>query len=91
MFFFFFLNMVTQTNGVQQVNNGKKFKLFFALYISEGFEKIFFVFGLKKLVLNLELKPFLMEEEVHIFLKKKLIDKTCRFPNFCTSKSCFEV
>ena len=35
----FFLNMLTQTNAVQPGNNGRKIEVFFALYISEGFEK----------------------------------------------------
>ena len=31
--------MLTQTNAVQPENNGRKIEVFFALYISEGFEK----------------------------------------------------
>ena len=63
---FFKKNMVTQRNGVQQVNNGRKIQVFFALYISEGLEKNIFCILVKKLVPNLELKPFFVEE-VHDF------------------------
>ena len=55
---FFKKNMLTQTNAVQPGNNEEKLKFFLHCIFQKGSKKTFIIFGSKRLVPNLELRPF---------------------------------